>query len=553
MLLWILLPPAQPGALQPNSDEGLNDPETDGSGATITSDSAEVMYRAAVARHSSVRESDSTDHGGHGHRGNGDDATSLQELQRPKFSLTLLGSNNVELEPAFGCCLGIGDNVRSTVPLQWAHEPDAATEIVLLIEDMDTAIDGRSWPTVLGLMTGIQPGRREMRSVYITAGFDLSGLWVRANPCPSGCTNWLWATHGGRNNIQFGDYYTPSRQMDTRLYHDILSAGQQRFVIASDVGKLTTRGSAEPTWLRASLVLRFYLYQHSSTNGCTCRVEARNPQTGSRSQLFSHHYTNRYSQGGQGEMYLLDLSTFANRKIDLSFVMESLGVNNRVDLCQIGSPELLRDGEVVYDFTKYWYTARLTVMIHGQERGMGSWDPTVNRTVIINGATGWSSSKSYVYMYGFTSGNWLPAATSSITFVPVWGDRSQMGGDSIATFPLSASLLQVPSRALNGPGLGGARAVGVQGSRAPCPLDGRMHRIKYSMYARRSMSELPFIVDHTSAADIHHYLNLDPDTLAIAEHVTNFTYRRERCRTMLSDGDVYGDASDGAQRVNVLT
>jgi hypothetical protein len=180
---------------------------------------------------------------------------------------------------------------------------------------------------------------------------------------------------------------------------------------------------------------------------------------------------------------------------------------------------------VVYDFSSHARAARLTVDKGGREQSMGGWDWYVGRPERMNGAVSWWS-KGHLYFRDDSYQHGL--GQRAIFFVPPWGDAAH--GDAVASFPLEASLLRVPKRGIVDPGLGGARAVGVPGTRAPCPLDGRTHRIRFRLFARRlAASSVRFEVDHTSGDDMNHYLNLDPDTLAVAERSTNFTFNRGLC------------------------
>ncbi len=214
----------------------------------------------------------------------------------------------------------------------------------------------------------------------------------------------------------------------------------------------------------------------------------------------SQEFENRYERTGVGKAHLLDLTEYQNRRIKLRFVMATPKPES--SRCHLGAPELLRDDEVVYDFARAWELATLHVRDDsGSEQTMGGWDTYYQRSHYANGALSPTGSLAPV-LFAPASHFGETIKERSLVMQPPNG-VSWLRGSLIATYTLSHMLMQVEPRGLSDPGLGGARYIGVAGSRAPCPLDGTAHTIRFRAYARAGHDAgIRYAADHTSADQV---------------------------------------------------
>ena len=183
------------------------------------------------------------------------------------------------------------------------------------------------------------------------------------------------------------------------------------------------------------------------------------------------------------------------------------------------------EGTVTYDFATSLPNAQTLISSGGQ-----AYEPARGATYQNIATDGWSGWWQQALFYQGNVQQWMGRPT--LFSLPVFSVRGLSGAVQSTWSLLEAT---VPGQ-YKGPeenkGLGGARAIGMVGARAPCPLDGRKHRIRFRLYARKgTTTSVRYVPDRTSGDDIHHELNLDADTLAVSRAVVETYLDAESCTT----------------------
>ena len=191
----------------------------------------------------------------------------------------------------------------------------------------------------------------------------------------------------------------------------------------------------------------------------------------------------------------------------------------------VGQPEMYCEDTTTYDFASTLKDATTLIRSGGQDH-----EPRKGGTyqnIAVDGWAGWWQQA--LFFQGDVSG-WLGRPT--IFSLPVFSVYGKTG-DIVSTWNLPESAVPAPFQGPNeNKGLGGARAVGLRGARAPCPTDGQKHRIRFRLYARKgSSTSVRYVPDKTSGDDVHHELNLADATLAIAHDVVHADLDPNSCST----------------------
>jgi hypothetical protein len=335
------------------------------------------------------------------------------------------------------------------------------------------------------------------------------------------------------------------------------------------------------TWNRLTCVLRFHLLNggaNAGSDGCKLTIDVMDAK-GKRKDVYTKEFNNDYAREGLGSEQIVDLSSYQNQGIKVRFIMEprASSTPGAPDLCTLVRPDLYCDGVVTYDFANDAASASLTLTEpDGSERavsGSKGQDPSPQPLQpgspwVVAPMGTYSGSVWYVFgsrrtlgaddLPSFGDGDgvlmwpgygWADPACGWVKWPNRENDPNANGGwkrvcrppkktagqKLIAEYTIPASATAVADRSLPTPGLGGARGVGWAGARGPCPLemcgDVRCaHTIRFRLYARRGRAtSVTYFADRTSGDDVNHELNLDPNTLAVAEAYSTFRLGNGTC------------------------
>ena len=475
------------------------------------------------------------------------------------FEVQVIGDQG-KISGLHGCCNGLSDNIRPTIPVRWYNVPYGADSMLLLVDDMDYQLDGISFPLVLSIIPDIDYHTEltELRSEWHPPGYDVTGLWKGNAECSdevkgwrsTWCRafNWLQMTPsgdskraGGQQKVKIALHHFPSYSGKVPQLEDTI-ATKYRVDLGGEIGvsTITQRGSAGPTLKRVPCALRFKLFvmdwHHRypqwfpRSSGCTFKVEVGSQYDGRMTEVFKRHFDNGYfKQGGWGMDWMVDMTEYVNKKTEIRFTMEGSNYHGKpwwhrfFDWCLVGKPEMFCEGTVTYDFASTLGQAQTVIHSGGHDSEPGRGNEFQN--IATDSWHGWPYQAMF---YQGEVSRWLGQPT--LLSLPVFSTTGKSGAIR-TTWNLLESAV---SAGYQGPeenkGLGGARAIGAHGARAPCPIDGRPHRIRFRLYARKgSTTSVRYEPDKTSGDDVHHELNLDPNTLAVAKQVVETTLDDESC------------------------
>ena len=494
--------------------------------------------------------------------GSSQQAAAAHDARISAFSMDV-SADQGQISGLYGCCQGLADNIRPTIPIRWSNVPYGSDSLFLLVDDMDFSLMGISFPLVLAIIPDIDYHAElaDLRSAYTPPNYDVTGLWRSATTCLHGCSSWwtLKPQEGAQTSIQPGQppgyqkvdvasYYAPGRTATVDQVGPQLSTGTASYDVgmgpAIGVRTLSAPGSPGYAYKRVPCALRFKLFivdwaslypqWFPRSSGCTFKVEAGSPYDGNYREVFSRHFRNGWWKEGVGQEYLVDMSDFLHQKTDVRFTMEGSSYHSRpwwykfFDWCIVEKPQMFCEDTVTYDFASSLHTATTTIAEGGHD-----FEPGRGRRfqdIAKDGWAGWAW-QSQGYFYQNNVAGWLgrPALLS----LPVFSPYGRAHGAIRTQWSLLESALPAQFR---GPqenkGLGGARSIGAAGARAPCPLDGRRHRIRFRLYARTgSTTSVRYEPDKTSGDEVNHELNLDPATLAVASAIVETEMSNASCST----------------------
>ena len=350
----------------------------------------------------------------------------------PAFELQVVG-NAGGISGLHGCCEGLADNVRPTIPVRWDNVPFGADSLLLLVDDMDHTLDGRTFPLVLSIVPDIDHHAElhMLESEYHPPGWDVDGLWKGTASCDDveprerswRCRAWNWfrlSRRGGTGRSRRGASGTPAPPTDHRLnvalYHvpsisaDVsqrgarisvdtgerpMAAGEKydvRMGGAAGVGTIAAEGAAGHTLKRVPCALRLQLFQldwHTreprwlpyASRGCTVKVEAASAYDGRYKELFSRHVTHGYfARGGAGAEWLIDLGEYVDTRIELRLSVRgsdyadkggAAWVHRLFDWCVVHRPALVCEGTQTLDLVSSLREASTTIRSGGRDVEVG--------------------------------------------------------------------------------------------------------------------------------------------------------------------------------------
>ena len=126
--------------------------------------------------------------------GSSQQAAAAQDARVSAFSMDV-SADQGQISGLYGCCQGLADNIRPTIPIRWSNVPYGSDSLFLLVDDMDFSLMGISFPLVLAIIPDIDYHAElaDLRSAYTPPNYDVTGLWRSATTCLHGCSSWSTA------------------------------------------------------------------------------------------------------------------------------------------------------------------------------------------------------------------------------------------------------------------------------------------------------------------------------------------------------------------------